>query len=114
MQTFISYCVAYSLWFVAILLTGFGILVMRTAITQWYIVLEWLPTGLRAIDRLFIYIAGAVWVFLIFYLEGYLRAGAANGELTVRARRVYIWIALWLGLGTLLYATVFLYARWFV
>ena len=76
----------YLAWLLAIVLSGVGFWLMRSAISQWYIVLPLPPNAHKVTDRSLIFFGGTFWVFLIFYLEGYLRQGIKRHNLVHRLR----------------------------
>jgi len=84
-----QYLLAYILWFGAILLVGLDFLLLRSVISQWYIVLNLPASAHKAVDRFYIFFAGAIWLFLIFFIEGYLRAGVEKATLLSRLKVVY-------------------------
>jgi hypothetical protein len=83
------YLLVYLLWFGAIALTGLDFLLLRSVISQWYIVLDLPANAHKAIDRFYIFFAGAFWIFLIFFTEGYLRDGVIKADLKSRFKIVY-------------------------
>jgi hypothetical protein len=108
-QKAFSWLAVYAAWLVAIALTGLGFLLLRSAISQWYVVLSLPPSAHKAVDRLLIFFGGALWVFLIFYLEGYLRLGIKRGTLRDRVRTTFLRLgAFTLSAGLLLWAV-----QWF-
>jgi len=99
----------YAAWLAAIALSGLGFLLLRSAVSQWYVVLALPPNAHKAVDRLLIVFGGALWIFLIFYWEGYLRLGIKRGTLGGRTRATFLRIgAFTLIAGLLLWAV-----QWF-
>lgn len=80
----------YATWLAAIALSGLGFLLFRSAVSQWYVVLALPARAHKATDRLLLVFGGMLWVFLIFYLEGYLRQGAKRGVLRDRIRTTLV------------------------
>lgn len=100
----------YVAWVIAIALSGVGFWLLRSAISQWYIVLSLPPNAHKAIDRSLLLFGGALWVFMIFYIEGYLRQGIKRHNLGHRLRVTFarlggfvlvgallLWSVQWLG-----------------
>jgi hypothetical protein len=85
----LQYLLAYFLWFGAILLIGLDFLLLRSVISQWYIVLNLPPSAHKVIDRFYIFFAGAIWIFFIFFIEGYFRAGVEKERLPAHLKVVY-------------------------
>jgi hypothetical protein len=83
------YLLAYLLWFGAILLIGFDFLLLRSVISQWYIVLNFPANAHKAVDRFYLFVAGAIWIFLIFLIEGFFRDGVFKQDLSSRLKIVY-------------------------
>ena len=83
------YLLAYLLWVGAIGLIGLDFVLLRSVISQWYIVLDLPPSAHKAVDRFYIFLAGALWIFLIFFIEGYFRDGVAKATLKSRLKLVY-------------------------
>ena len=112
-QTVLSYVTVYLAWLGVISLSGLGFFIMRAAIDQWYVVLALPPSAHKATDRVYLYLVGVFWIFLIFLAEGYFRQGVEKDDLTRRLRRVYIGVVTYLAIGMLLLGVLEAYFIWF-
>lgn len=96
MKTALKYLFVYLAW-IALAVLGFWLLFqIRTNLLDiMTIVLEdpdtmrdtWI---LRGIDRWFIMIAGAIWVFCVTLLEGYFRNSVERQQITARLGRAFL------------------------
>jgi hypothetical protein len=82
------YLLAYLSWFGVILLTTLDFLLLRAALSQWYIVFNLPPNGHKAVDRFYLFFGGALLLFLIFFVEGYFRDGVVKGDLKSRLKLI--------------------------
>ena len=83
------YLLVYLSWFGIIIVSALDFLLLRAAISQWYIVFNLPPNGHKAIDRFYLFFGGALWLFLIFFVEGYFRDGVVKGDLKSRLKLIW-------------------------
>jgi hypothetical protein len=84
---------AYAAWIVASALGGLDILLLRAALNQVYVLLRLQPNAFHFIDRLVVFVAGAVWFFLLILGEGYFLQAVDKGSL----RRLFFRVVAVLG-----------------
>jgi hypothetical protein len=104
---------AYLLWFGVILIVLAIILILRSVLQQWLIMLFIPPRVLWSTQQFFIYFAGVAWIIITFLVEGYFRNGLHKGNLWQRVKTVYQYLGIALGIALLALGSVEVYARWF-
>lgn len=85
-----QYIICYVLW---LLICGIGlwlIFLIRTNLVEDVFFMRLDPWQLSAIDRWAIYGFGALWIFSIFLIEGYLRRAVEQGRLFIVAGRILL------------------------
>ena len=107
-----QWIIAYALWAVVGALLLAIIWLVRSAMQQWFAVLQISRWSWWASHQFFVYFAGAVWIFLIFYIEGYFRDGLFKGDLRRRALKVYRPVVIVVLVALLALAGVDIYVRW--
>lgn len=85
-----QYAAYYVLWLIICAIGFWLIFLLRTNLVEDLLFMYVNPWQLRALDRWFVYAAGAVWIVGIFLIEGYLRAAMRKGRLLVAAGRLLL------------------------
>jgi hypothetical protein len=104
-----NFLFAYLAWFGAIILTAFDFLLLRAVISQWYVILHLPANAHKAVDRFYLFFGSAIWIFLIFFIEGYFRQGVLEANLGSRLKVIYISSAAFALMMACLLAAIYLY-----
>ncbi len=86
----VRYTACYLIWFLISAIGLWLLFLIRSNLVEDILFLRVNPWQLRALDRWFIFAMGALWIFVIFLLEGYLRKGVEQGKLLIRSGRILL------------------------
>ena len=84
------YILCYTLWFLICAVGLWIVMLLRTNVVEDILSLRLNPWQLRAVDRGIIFGLGALWIVIVFLIEGYLRRALAQGRLFISAGRVLL------------------------
>lgn len=84
----LKHVVAYGAWLVASAAGFVDILLFRAAMNQLYILAHWEPDAFHFWDRLFLFLIGGVFLFVMILGEGYFVEAVERGDLRRRIVKV--------------------------
>lgn len=88
LRRILVYVVAYGAWLVTSAAGIVDILLFRAAMNQLYILAHWKPDAFHFFDRLFLFIIGGAFLFVMILGEGYFVGAVEKGDLRRRIVKV--------------------------
>ncbi len=88
LRRILVYVVAYGAWLVTSAAGFVDILLFRAAMNQLYVLAHWEPDAFHFIDRLFLFLIGGVFLFVMILGEGYFVGAVERNDLGRRIVKV--------------------------